>query len=94
MGSYEENVLYKDEFFRELTSQKPFQRSKKKKKTRQKNIDAMGMYETLTGHELIDARNFFQSLENVKSSQFEDFIERLGLLKETNRMEVKLKTMI
>lgn len=93
MGSYEENVLYKDEFFRELTSKRPFRRTKKKKKVRQRNIDAMGMYETLRGHELIDAQNFFQSLGHFTSPEFQAFRDRLRLLKEKNLMEMKLKSM-
>lgn len=91
MGYYEENVLYKDRFFKTLTSGKSFQRSKKKKIVRRKSIDAMGMYKTLPGHELIEAENFFQSVGNFKSQEFQSFLEKLRLFEEKIRMELKFK---
>lgn len=93
MGYYEENVLYKDEFFKKLTSQKSIRHAKKKKKARYKNIEPMGMYETLPGYELIEAQHFFQSLGSYESQEFKSFIEKLRLLEEKIRMEIKFKSM-
>ncbi|HLP44920.1 MAG TPA: hypothetical protein VK186_18550 [Candidatus Deferrimicrobium sp.] len=88
MGSYEENVFHKNRFFNLLKEKKSF---KELKSMRPEPImEPMGMYETLSGHDIIEDDDLFNAFGDFKGLEFQVYLRNMRLFGEKIQMKMAL----
>ena len=85
MGTYEENILYRDRLFRNLAGAKSLRRMKSKRP--EPVLEPMGMYDTAPGHDLIDNTDFFDAFGDLEGKVFQTYLRSMRLFGESIRLK-------
>jgi len=90
MGSYEENNLYKDPFFKTLVREKS--PNKLKSGRPEPIMEPMGMYETLVGHDILEDDDLIKAFGELSEKHFQVYLKSMRLFGENIRLHIKNKT--
>ena len=87
MGTYEENILYRDRLFRNLAGVKSLRQMKSKRP--EPVLEPMGMYDTAPGNDLISNADFFYAFGNLEGKVFQTYLKSIRLFGEGIRLTVE-----